>query len=191
MESTQRNKVCRVEHAGALDISIRKLVHNPHTILKPFIQEGMTVLDLGCGPGFFTMELARMVGKSGKVTAADLQEGMLDIVRKKAAGTNLQSTIEYHKCASDKTGLSGTFDFVLVFYMLHEVPDQTAFLQETHSLVKTDGKVLIIEPKFHVTKTDFDNSEAIMKRNGFEILEKPRVFFSRSVLVKKCAPDNK
>lgn len=191
MKLPERNKVCSVESAGALDLKIRKLVHNPHTILKPFVKAGMTILDLGCGPGFFTMALARMVGKSGKVTAADLQEGMLGTVRKKAAGTNLQSIIEYHKCASDKTGLSATFDFVLVFYMLHEVPDQTAFLQEIHSLVKPNGKVLIVEPKFHVTKTDFDNSEAIMKRNGFEILEKPRVFFSRSVLVKKVTPDNK
>jgi ubiquinone/menaquinone biosynthesis C-methylase UbiE len=184
MEPTQRNKVCRVEHAGALDISLRKLAQNPHAILKPFIKEGMTVLDLGCGPGFFTMEMAEMVGKSGKVTAADLQEAMIDIVRKKASGTGLQSIIEYHKCESDKTGLSGTFDFVFVFYMLHEVPDQIAFLHEVHSLVKTDGKVLIVEPKFHVTKMDFNNSEAIMNRAGFEIIEKPRVFFSRSVLLK-------
>jgi ubiquinone/menaquinone biosynthesis C-methylase UbiE len=185
MKLPERNKVCSVESAGALDLKIRKLVHNPHTILKPFVKAGMTILDLGCGPGFFTMELARMVGKSGKVTAADLQEGMLDIVRKKAAGTNLQSIIEYHKCAGDKTGLSATFDFVLAFYMLHEVPDQTAFLQEIHSLVKPNGKVLIVEPRFHVTKSDFDDSEKIMKNIGFEIIKKPKVFFSRSVLLKR------
>jgi ubiquinone/menaquinone biosynthesis C-methylase UbiE len=185
MEPKQRNNVCRVEHAGALDISLRKLVHDPHAILKPFIKDGMTVLDLGCGPGFFTMEMAEIVGKRGKVTAADLQEEMLDIVRKKAAGTSLQSIIEYHKCESDKTGLSGIFDFVFVFYMLHEVPDQIVFLQEVHSLIKPDGKVLIVEPKFHVTKMDFNNSEAIMNKAGFEIIEKPKIFFSRSVLLKR------
>ena len=43
----------------------------------------MTALDVGCGPGFFTLDMARLVGESGQVIAADLQEGMLQIVRDK------------------------------------------------------------------------------------------------------------
>jgi ubiquinone/menaquinone biosynthesis C-methylase UbiE len=74
MKSPERNRVCSVERAGALDISLRKLLQNPQKILKPFIKEGMTVADLGCGPGFFTIEMAKMVGNNGKVTAVDLQE---------------------------------------------------------------------------------------------------------------------
>ncbi|MGC1389836.1 MAG: class I SAM-dependent methyltransferase, partial [Bacteroidales bacterium] len=128
MKLPERNKVCSVEAAGALDLKLRKLIHNPSSILKPFIKEGMTVADLGCGPGFFTLEMARMVGKNGKVTAVDLQEGMLDIVRKKVSGTDLQNIIEFHNCHDNKIGLAKTFDFILVFYMLHEVPDQSAFL---------------------------------------------------------------
>jgi 2-polyprenyl-3-methyl-5-hydroxy-6-metoxy-1,4-benzoquinol methylase len=185
MKLPERNKVCSVESAGALDLKIRKLVHNPHTILKPFVKAGMTILDLGCGPGFFTMELARMVGKSGKVTAADLQEGMLDIVRKKVSGSDLQNIIEFHNCPDNKIGLEKTFDFILIFYMLHEVPDKSAFLHEVYSLVKSNGQVLIVEPRFHVTKSDFDDSEKIMKNIGFEIIKKPKVFFSRSVLLKR------
>ena len=78
METNYKSKVCSVESAGALDIQLRKLIQNPGKILKPFIKEGMTVMDLGCGPGFFTIEMARMVGKNGNVTAVDLQEGMLN-----------------------------------------------------------------------------------------------------------------
>lgn len=185
MKLPERNKVCSVERAGALDLKLRKLIHSPYKILRPYIKEGMTVADIGCGPGFFTLEMARMVGIKGKVTAVDLQEGMLDIVRKKVSGTDLQNIIEFHNCPDNKIGLVKTFDFILVFYMLHEVPDQSAFLQEVYSLVKTEGKVLIVEPRFHVTKNDFDNSEKILKNIGFDIIEKPKVFFSRSVVIKK------
>jgi ubiquinone/menaquinone biosynthesis C-methylase UbiE len=185
MKLPERNKVCSVEAAGALDLKLRKLIHNPYRILRPYIKEGMTVADIGCGPGFFTLEMARMVGIKGKVTAVDLQEGMLDIVRKKVSGTDLQNIIEFHNCPGNKIGLAKTFDFILIFYMLHEVPDQSAFLQEVYSLVKTGGKVLIVEPRFHVTKNDFDNSEKILKNIGFEIIEKPKVFFSRSILLKR------
>jgi ubiquinone/menaquinone biosynthesis C-methylase UbiE len=185
MKSPERNRVCSVERAGALDISLRKLLQNPRKILKPFIREGMTVADIGCGPGFFTLEMARLVGGNGKVTAVDLQEGMLDIVRKKVTGSDLQNIIEFHNCPDDKIGLAKTFDFILIFYMLHEVPDKSAFLNEVCSLVKSNGKVLIVEPRFHVTKNNFDYSEEILKSIGFDIIEKPKVFFSRSVLIRK------
>jgi 2-polyprenyl-3-methyl-5-hydroxy-6-metoxy-1,4-benzoquinol methylase len=60
------NRVCPVELAGSLDSKIRKWFQNPKKILAPFIKEGMNVLDVGCGPGFFSVELAKMVGKNGK-----------------------------------------------------------------------------------------------------------------------------
>jgi hypothetical protein len=61
-----KNRVCPVERAGSLDNRFRRLLQNPRKILGPYIEEGMTVLDLGCGPGFFSIEIAQMVGKSGR-----------------------------------------------------------------------------------------------------------------------------
>jgi ubiquinone/menaquinone biosynthesis C-methylase UbiE len=185
MESIERNKVCGVERAGALDLRFRKLFQNPRKILKPYIKEGMTILDVGCGPGYFTIEMAKMLGGSGKVIAADLQDGMLEIVKNKVSNTSLQNIIEFHKCESDKIGLTKECDFILVFYMLHEVPNQTTFLKEMFSLLKPEGKVLIVEPKFHVSKNDFKNSTETLKNIGFAIIEEPKIFFSRSVVVKK------
>jgi len=185
MESKGRTNVCSVERAGALDLSIRKLFQNPRKILKPYLKEGMTVADIGCGPGFFTTEMARIVGHKGSVTAVDLQEGMLAIVRTKTENTSLRNIVEFHNCEADKIGLSKTYDFILVFYMLHEVPDQTAFLTEFISFIKPAGKILIVEPKFHVTKNDFDNSQIIMKKAGFTVLDRPEIFFSRSVVLGK------
>ncbi len=72
--------VCPVALSGSLDNSIRRWLQNPQKILRPYIAEGMTVLDVGCGPGFFSLEMVRMVGKFGRIIAADLQEGMLQII---------------------------------------------------------------------------------------------------------------
>ncbi len=66
MGLNERNKVCRLEYAGALDMSLRRLFQKPRKIIKPYVKEGMTVLDMGCGPGFFTIEMARMVGLQGR-----------------------------------------------------------------------------------------------------------------------------
>jgi len=53
MSKERNRRICPMELAGGLDNSVRRLLKNPQKILKPYIKEGMTVLDLGCGPGFF------------------------------------------------------------------------------------------------------------------------------------------
>ncbi|MCP4132201.1 MAG: class I SAM-dependent methyltransferase [bacterium] len=178
------DRVCPVEHANSLDGKLRRFFQNPEKILSPYISEGMTVLDTGCGPGFFSIEIANMVGESGKVIAADLQQGMLDIVKKKVQNTALEKRIVLHKCDSDKIGVMEKVDLVLAFYMLHEVPDQKVYLQEMKSILKPGGKLLVIEPKFHVTKKKFAVLKQDCKEMGFEPIEEPKVFMSRAVLLK-------
>jgi len=90
MSNEKNKRICPVEYAGGLDNSVRRLLQNPRKILKPYIHQGMTVLDLGCGPGFFSIEIAKMLKDTGKVIAADLQEGMLEKVNKKIKGTELE-----------------------------------------------------------------------------------------------------
>ncbi len=84
-----------------------------------------------------------------------------------------------------RSGISERFDFILIFYMLHEVPNQSAFLKEIDSLLKPDGEILIVEPVFHVSENDFNNSKEMISDIGFEIIEEPKILFSRSVLINK------
>jgi ubiquinone/menaquinone biosynthesis C-methylase UbiE len=180
---TTNNKICPVEIAGGLDNSLRRSLQNPQKILKTYIRSGMTILDLGCGPGFFTLEIAKMLGNTGKVIAADLQQGMLNKVINKIKGTELEKRIELHKCEENKIGVNETFDFILAFYMVHEVPDHERLFEELKSILNPDGKLLIIEPKFHVSKKSFAEMIRITEKYKFEIIGNPKVFFSRTVLL--------
>jgi ubiquinone/menaquinone biosynthesis C-methylase UbiE len=177
-------RVCPVELAGSLDNSLRKLFHNPKKILSSYINEGITVLDLGCGPGFFSVEIAKIVGESGKVIAADLQQGMLNKVKKKINGTDLEKRIELHKCEETKIGITQKIDFILCFWMVHEVPDKDNLFTELKSILKSDGKIFVIEPKFHVSKSEFEEMNKKVIALGFEVAENPKVFLSRGVLLR-------
>ncbi|MCX6568800.1 MAG: class I SAM-dependent methyltransferase [Candidatus Aminicenantes bacterium] len=180
-----KNRVCPVEIAGGLDNKIRRWVQDPQKILRPYIGEGMTVLDLGCGPGFFSVDIAQMVGKSGRVIAADLQDGMLQKLRDKIHGTELEERITLHKCEENKIGLSEDADFILAFYMVHEVPHQEELFNEMKSIIKRNGKVFIIEPPFHVSKTAFEETIRRARDAGFTPVERPKVFLGRTVILNK------
>ena len=180
--------ICPVERAGMLDISLRKLLQNPQKILNPFIRERMTVLDVGCGPGYFSVEIAKMLNGSGKVIAADVQEGMLNIIRKKVSGTSLEQRIELHKSDFESIGIVEKVDFVLAFWMVHEVRNQEKFFEELASILKPNGLILIVEPKIHVTITEFGTMVEKLKAYGFSVVDcrdvACRVFFSRTVVLK-------
>ncbi|HEY6951946.1 MAG TPA: methyltransferase domain-containing protein, partial [Bacteroidota bacterium] len=81
-------------------------------IVAPFVKEGMTVLDVGCGPGFFSVELAKLVGAAGKVVAADLQEGMLRQIANKIVGSELERRITCVKCDQNSLNVSDNVDFI-------------------------------------------------------------------------------
>jgi ubiquinone/menaquinone biosynthesis C-methylase UbiE len=146
----------------------------------------MTALDLGCGPGYFSVDMARLVGATGRVIACDLQDGMLQKLGAKIKGSDLEKIISLHKCPDGKIGVSEPVDFVLAFYMLHEVPDQDKYFKELYSLLKSTGRFLAVEPPFHVSKSEFDETIKKAKAAGFEAIESPRVFLGRTAVFKKA-----
>jgi ubiquinone/menaquinone biosynthesis C-methylase UbiE len=179
--------VCPVESANSLDNRLRRWVQDPRKILTPYVREGMTVVDVGCGPGFFSLEMGEMVGENGSVIACDLQEGMLKKLKDKIHGTDLDGRILLNKCTEDSIGITTHADFVLAFYMVHEVPDRDKFFQQIKAILKPSGKVLIAEPKyFHVSKKSFEETMNKAKAKGFEIVAEPKIFFSRAAVLKRA-----
>ena len=183
MVTEKRPYVCPAEFSGSLDNKFRRLFHNPVRILEAYITTGMTVIDLGCGPGYFTEALAMLVGESGRVIAADIQQKMLDKMERKIRGTELEGRVEKHLCQPDRIGISQKADFVLAFWMVHEVPDQQGMFEELKSLLNPEGRIWIIEPKFHVIKKTFTKMIIKLESAGLKIIERPKVSISRSVLL--------
>jgi ubiquinone/menaquinone biosynthesis C-methylase UbiE len=180
-----QNRVCPVELANSLDNKIRRWLQNPQKILSPYVKEGMKVLDVGCGPGFFSVELAKMVGAYGKVSSVDLQEGMLQKLRDKIYGTPLEQIIQLIKCEKDKVVIPEKVDFILAFYMVHEVPDKDRLFATLKNFLNERGEFLIVEPKlFHVSKKEFASTISKAVVAGFKAAEGPRLPFSFSSILR-------
>jgi ubiquinone/menaquinone biosynthesis C-methylase UbiE len=181
-------RVCPVAYAGSLDNSFRRLDQNPLKILAPFIREGMVALDMGCGPGFFTLPMAQLVGRTGRVIAVDLQEGMLEKVRGKIAKSSFRDRITLQKCEVDNMGITEPVDFVLLFYMVHEIPDKEGLFTEIAGMLKPAGKILMVEPLLHVSKSAFQRTLDVAAKRGFTHSRGPRIFFSRTAVLGKGQP---
>jgi ubiquinone/menaquinone biosynthesis C-methylase UbiE len=176
------NHVCPRWLCFTFDNVFRKLLHDPYKILRPYIKEGDTVLDVGPGIGYFTIPLAEMVGDSGRVIAADIQEKMLTAIKERAKRANVLQRIELQQSSSDSLGVKTKLDFILAFWMVHEVPDKARFFAELYSLLKKEGKLLMVEPKFHVSEEKFARALDYAREAGFALDDNPRISLSRAAL---------
>ncbi|MFA5905512.1 MAG: class I SAM-dependent methyltransferase [Desulfobacula sp.] len=180
-----KGDVCSHTHSFFLDNFFRRLFQNPKAIVGEYISKGNTVIDLGCGPGYFSTEMARLVGLSGKVIAVDLQKEMLEKTKQKAKKLSLEDRIMFHHCPQDKIGLNGDVkaDFILAYYMVHETPDHLKFLTEVKTLLKEKGRFLLVEPPFHVNKKQFQQVIRDVETAGFKILGSPTKKGGRALLL--------
>jgi 2-polyprenyl-3-methyl-5-hydroxy-6-metoxy-1,4-benzoquinol methylase len=167
---------------------IRRLVQDPKKILGPYVSEGMTVLDLGCALGFFSLEAARMVGPDGRVICVDVQQRMIEGLSRRAAKVGLLDRIETRVCRDRDLGiadLNGTVDVALAFAVVHEVPDVTAFIRQIAETLAPQGILFLAEPKGHVSVAEYDKTVLAARNLGLQITERPRVRRSRSSVFRK------
>ncbi len=165
------------------DNPVRKLFHDPYKMLSPYVKQGFTVIDIGPGMGYFTIPLLRLVGKDGRVIAVDIQEKMLAVLRRRAIKAGVDANLITHLSKPNDFGLKKKADFIVAFWMLHEVTDQIRFLKDVKKLMKRTACVLIVEPRLHVTKTAFDRTIRMARQSGFKIEDYPLVSLSRAILL--------
>jgi len=180
--------VCPVWVGYLLASSLRKLLQNPNKILEPYVNEAMTVADIGCAMGFFSLPLAEMVGPNGKVICVDLQKKMVRSLEKRAQKAGLFGRIETLICHDDSLGLDDIeekIDFALASAVVHEVPDTAGFFSEIHKAMKPASRLLVIEPKGHVSEKDFETTVSIAEQNGFTLTDTPEIKRSRAVLLER------
>lgn len=168
-----KTHVCPHQMAFTLDNWIRRLFQHPTPIVGPFLQPGDTAVDLGCGPGFFTMDMARLVGETGRVFAVDLQEKMLARLMQKARRHGLDGRVATHQCTAERIGLAAQADFVLACYVLHETPEPAAFLAEVRGFLKPGGRFLVMEPPFHVSRRRFAGFVKTAEKAGYTVTDRP------------------
>lgn len=166
----------------------RWLGQDPANILAPYIREGMTVFEPGPGMGFFTLELARRVGPSGRVIAADVQPKMISRLRRRAAQAGLLDRIDTRLIsanAMDLSDLLGKMDFTLAFAMVHEMPSAAQFFMEAGALSKPGSSLLLAEPSGHVKHEEFEEELQLAMQAGFIISGRPGISRSHAALLTK------
>ena len=167
---------------------VRKLAQNPATILSPYIKKGDTVLDAGSAMGFFSLPMAQLVGDAGRVISIDLQQKMIDGLRRRAVRKGVEKRMEMRVCTTKSLcidELADKVDFALAFAVVHEVPDAARFLREIYSSLRNGGTFLLSEPTGHVTKEAFANTIAITREIGFHEVSAPLIRRSHSALLAK------
>jgi SAM-dependent methyltransferase len=166
----------------------RWLRQDPAKVLAPYVREGMTVFEPGPGMGFFTLELARRVGDTGRVVAVDVQPRMIAGLKRRAAKAGLLDRIDARVVSPDSMGLtdlSGKVDFTLAFAMVHEMPNAIQFFVEAAALSKPGGHLLLAEPSGHVKDEAFEAELQNAMQAGFVVTERPSIPHSHAALLTK------
>ena len=176
--------VCPSWLCFTFDNPLRKIFHDPGEIIAPYIKTGDTVVDIGPGHGYFTIPMCQLVGGAqggeGRVIAVDIQEKMLKSLQRRASAAGLDGNLTTHLSMPNDFCLTVQADFVLAFWMVHEVQEARQFFANVKGIMKPDAKFLIAEPLFHVTKGRFNNTLKTAQDMGFKIVARPAISLSHT-----------
>jgi SAM-dependent methyltransferase len=167
---------------------VRRLFYQPGKILAAHVRPGMTVLEPGPGMGFFTLELARLVGGAGRVIAVEIQPRMLDGLRRRAAKAGVLNRLDTRLGAPDTMGLAdlgAAVDFTLAFAVVHEMPSPAGFFREVARVSKPGARLLFAEPTGHVTAPHYDAELHAAHDAGFAFVESLALRRSRAALLER------
>ena len=106
------------------------------------IQPGQSVLDLGCGPGFWTMPLAEIVGTNGTIWALDVSQEMLDLM----AQRNPPAQVHSLRAELPQIELpAASQDWIWAAFVFHEVTPPQKLASEIHRLLKENGTLAVLD----------------------------------------------
>jgi len=138
-----RGNVFPADHARSLLNPARRLVQSPtRTVAAMDLAEDARVLELGCGPGFFSPHLAAV---AGQLVLVDLQSEMLVLARERldrGQGTGFAQADGAALPVAD-----GSFDAVLLATVLGEIPDPAACVAEVRRVLRPGGTLSIAETR--------------------------------------------
>ena len=152
-----------------LDNPFAKAHHANSIIHASKLAPDMQVLDAGCGPGRLTIPMAKKLDKTGKVTALDIQQAMLDKVRTKAEKESLCNITYLHAALGEGKIPLKTFDRIYLITVIGEIPDKKKALNEIYHALKPDGILVITETIFDPHYQAFKKLAALTDAAGFQL----------------------
>ena len=174
-EEDKVKKVGEVFHsvASSYDIMNDLMSMGIHRLWKRYTIElsaarpGQTILDIAGGTGDLTMKFSRLVGKTGKVFLADINDSMLHVGRDKLLDKGYANNIEYIQAnAEDLPFADNTFDCITISFGLRNVTDKQKALDSMTRVLKPGGRLLVLE----FSKPTNKLVEKIYDRYSFSVL---------------------
>lgn len=163
-----KQHICPWWFAYTFETPLRKFQTPPDEVLKPYLKEGMTFVDFGCGMGYFSIKGSQIVGKKGKVISVDVQTEMLEILKKNATKAGVIDIITPHLAQTNNINLNIKADFALAMWMVHETPDFKIFFTQVKEILNEGSNFLVVEPFFHVSKDTVEEEIEAAKSAGFQ-----------------------
>ncbi len=183
------HRVCPWWLGYALLNPLRRLLERPEALLAPWLREGMVVLEPGPGMGYFTLPLAHLVGPSGRVVAVDLQERMLEALRRRAERAGLADRVETRLATEGSLGvedLAGRVDLCVAIHVAHEMPDPGGFFRQVRQALVPGGRVVVVEPRGHVSEAQLESIVAAALEAGLEVEQRPLPGAARSAVLRRA-----
>jgi SAM-dependent methyltransferase len=101
-------------------------------------------------------------------------------------GSDLEEIIELYQCTSNQISINQSVDFILAFYVIHELSDQEKGISQLCELLRPGGTLFLAEPGlFHVTKKEFEKTVGMIIDQGLCPIDKPRILLSKAAVFQK------
>ena len=157
---------------------------DPIKNLKQFgLRDDMLVADLGAGTGFYSIPAAQMVPR-GKVYAIEIQRDFLNTIKNKAKDANINNIECLHGNIEKKGGTKlkdGIVDAVIVSNILFQIENKERFIEEVKRILKTEGRVLLIDWLDGLPLIGTDSVKILPKEKAREMFETKGFSFDREI----------
>jgi ubiquinone/menaquinone biosynthesis C-methylase UbiE len=185
-------------YIAALEGPAREAWQKPEQVIDALrVRRGQTVCDIGAGPGYFTLRLARRVGPNGRVYAVEVDPRILAALGERIARAGARQVTPVLALPDDPLIPRGVCDLVLIVDTYHHFPDGPTYLRRLRDALAPGGRLVNIdfhkrptpvgpEMEHRIAREDFLRDA---RRAGLKVVEEPAFLANQYFLVLERSPD--